>query len=78
MDELEAPQRIECFCSRAPLLARAGIKSGKPFVWIKHLKGPKTIVDVVITDGTVAIRCRECHRICKVRIAETVEISKPE
>lgn len=65
---LEAPQRLVCTCSRQPLLARVGILQGSPFLEIKASKSGRPLVDVVVTEGTVVIRCRECLRFHRIKV----------
>jgi hypothetical protein len=67
-ENLEAPQRLVCTCSRQPLLARVGILQGAPFLEIKASKSGKPLVDVVVTEGTIVIRCRECLRFHRIKV----------
>lgn len=66
---LDAPERIECVCSRKPLLARGGRWAGGAFLWIKNVRAK---LDLVVTSGTVRIKCRECNRMHTITIKETV------
>ena len=70
LSEADAPERIECVCSRAPLLARAGRWKGKPFLWVKHNKAR---VDLLVVGGITKIKCRECNRYHTIRIGTTIE-----
>jgi hypothetical protein len=45
-----------------------GILQGSPFLEIKASKGGKPLVDVVVTEGTVVIRCRECFRFHRIKV----------
>jgi len=65
----DAPERIECVCSRKPLLARGGRAHGRAFVWIKNVRAK---LDLVIDSGTVRIKCRECNRVHTITIREVV------
>lgn len=73
----DAPQEVRCECSRKPLLARAGIESGSPFLLIRHNKSGKPVVGVKFTGGKAEILCRECHRVWTIRLGQRMEISKP-
>lgn len=77
--ERDAKERIECFCSRHPLLAMAGKDSisGQFFVWVRHNKGGKLVVDVMMTQGSMRITCRECGRIHSISILpDQVKVAK--
>jgi hypothetical protein len=78
VDEVEAPQEIRCQCSRKPLLARAGIEDGSPFLWIRHNKGARSLLNMKIFGGRVEIACRECGRIWRIKLGERMEVVKPE
>ena len=78
MDEsLEAPQRLTCTCSRQPLLARVGILRGAPFLQIKASKSGRSLVDMVVTEGTVVIRCRECLRYHRIKVSTVLHEAHP-
>ena len=70
LSEADAPERIECVCSRKPLLARAGRMRGKAFLWIKNVRAR---FDITVTSGEVRIKCRECNRYHTIVIGEVVE-----
>lgn len=78
MDDVEAPQEIRCQCSRKPLLARAGIEDGSPFVWVRHMKGSRFLINMKVFGGRVEIVCRECNRIWRIKLGEIMEISRPD
>jgi hypothetical protein len=65
----DAPERVECVCSRKPLLARGGLWRGGAFLWIKNVRAK---LDMVVVSGTVRIKCRECNRWHTITIRETV------
>lgn len=69
---------IRCFCGRKPLLAVVGVDSdGHGFVHIKTWKGGKLYAEVVVTDGTAHLHCRECLRWHTVRIVrERVKVTQ--
>ena len=50
------------------MLALAGVdrRTKKGFVWIKSIKNGNIVVEVIVTSGTVRIRCRECLRFFAV------------
>lgn len=66
-------QEIRCFCSRKPLLAVGGrdTRTGQGFIHVKTWKGGRLYAEVVITEGTARIRCRECLRWHSVRIVKS-------
>jgi hypothetical protein len=77
--ERDAKERIECFCSRRPLLAMTGRDeaTGLFFVWIRHSKGGKIVVDVMMTQGSMRITCRECGRVHTISILpDSVKVTK--
>lgn len=71
--ESDANVRIECFCHRKPLLARAGRdpRTRRPFVWVKVVKNGQATAEVVLTNGTFQVRCRECLRFHKITLTAT-------
>ena len=69
LQPLDAPERIECLCSRKPLLARGGRWSRGAFLWVKNVRAK---VDMVIVSGVVQIKCRECNRWHTITIQERV------
>lgn len=64
---MRTKHRLNCFCSRRPLLAMYGLDSrGRPYVHIKIYKQRRIYADFIAFGGEVAISCRECvrwHRI---------------
>ncbi len=70
LSDMDAPERIECVCSRTPLLARAGRMDGRPFLWIKNVRAR---FEVIVTSGTTHIKCRECNRWHRFTVTERVE-----
>lgn len=72
LSERDANQRIECFCSRHPLLALAGrdSKTGLAFVWVKTVKGEQIMAEIIVINGTVRIRCRHCLRFHAVTVSQ--------
>lgn len=77
MADFEAPQEIRCECSRQPLLAKGGIEDGVPFLWVRHIKGPRIVLDMRVIGGKVEITCRECFRVWRIKLGSRMEISKP-
>lgn len=77
--------RLNCFCSRHPLLAIYGNdENGKPYVHVRIFKQGRIFGDVVVYGGEVKICCRECirwHRITFVgeqkEVAELVQTEIP-
>jgi len=61
-DERRATVRIECFCPRSPLLAKAGKDDEGLFVWVRQTKGDRIMVEAVCRGGDVMLTCRECGR----------------
>lgn len=74
--ESDASRRIECFCARKPLLARAGqdSRSKRSFVWIKVVKNGSIVTEVILTSGTMHVRCRECFRFHKITVVQTPKL----
>lgn len=72
LSDKDATQRIECFCARRPLLARAGrdSRTGLGFVWIKTVKGEQVMAEIIATSGTIRIRCRHCLRFHAVTLRQ--------
>ena len=75
--EIQAPQELRCECSRRPLLAKAGIEKGEPFLWIRHTKSSRPIIDVKFMGGRTEIVCRECRRVWRVRLGAIMEVDQP-
>lgn len=46
-------------------------KTGTPFVHVKSWKAQRLYTEVVVTEGSVRIRCRECLRWQTVTIKRT-------
>ena len=61
---------LRCFCSGHPLLARVGKDelTGGYFLHVKVFKQDRIFAEVVATDGTIRVRCRNCLRWHTVRI----------
>lgn len=54
---------LRCFCSRKPLLATYGLTmNGSLYVHVKVYKQNRIYGEVIVTDGTVELHCRECLR----------------
>ena len=70
---------LRCFCRRSPLLATYGVdEEGKLYVHVKVYKQGRIFGEVLIVEGVVKVRCRECLRWHRVIIrrpghAELVE-----
>lgn len=81
---MKTKHQLRCFCSRSPLLAVYGLDDNqKLYLHIKIYKQDRIYGEVLVTDGTVKIHCREClrwHRIVFVQpaIAKLVETDIPE
>lgn len=67
LDE-EGARRIECFCVRRPLLAllATDTSNGKPVIWVKTIKNGNISTEVILTTGSVRVRCRECLRYHRI------------
>jgi hypothetical protein len=62
---------LRCFCARKPLLAMYGVdKHDKLYVHVRIYKASRVFGEVVVTEGTVHLRCRECFRWQRVIIVE--------
>lgn len=77
MTEYDAPQELRCECSRRPLLGKVGIHEGSPFLWVRHVKASKTIVDMKVFGGPVQIECRECRRVWTISLRHPVTLTQP-
>lgn len=66
---------IRCSCRGEPLLAVGGRDDdGNGFVHVKTWKGKRLYMEVIITEGTAHIHCRNCFRWMRIRIVhKTVE-----
>ena len=64
----EQEEQLRCFCARQPLLAKYGIRDGKPFVHIKIYKQQRVFGEMVLETGTIRIKCRDCFRWHKISI----------
>ena len=74
---------LRCVCSRKPLLALYGVNDGSVYVWIKIYKQGRIFGEVIVTEGKMKIRCRECLRwlnlVVSGRTADLLPIqSEPE
>lgn len=55
--------KLCCFCARKPLLAMYGVdEKGKLYVHVRIFKQRRIYGEVLVTEGTVKIHCRECLR----------------
>ncbi len=64
-------KELRCFCARTPLLATYGKDNfGKLFVHVKVYKQRRVYAEVLVTDGKVKVRCRECTRWHTVTIRQ--------
>lgn len=59
---MNAEEQLRCFCSRQPLLAKYGIKDGKPYVHIRIFKQQRIFGEMILDSGTIRIKCRDCFR----------------
>lgn len=60
---------IRCFCSRSPLLGVYGVgKDGRAFVHVKVWKQKKLYTELLIKDGEVSMKCRDCYRWYRIFI----------
>lgn len=55
-------EELRCFCARRPLLARYGLRDGKPIVHVKIYKQARVFGEMLLTAGTLKIKCRDCYR----------------
>lgn len=63
MQQVRTKNRLNCFCSRKPLLAMYGIDHrGKAYVHCRVFKQNRIYGDWIAYDGEVKILCRECLR----------------
>jgi hypothetical protein len=66
--------QLRCFCSRKPLLATYGLdEKGKVYVHVKIYKQARIYGELLITEGVVKVRCRECLRWHRVVIRKAGE-----
>ena len=77
MSDVDAPQEVRCECSRRPLLAKAGIDKGAPFLHIRHMKGSRSLLDMKVFGGRCEIVCRECNRLWRIKLGTVMEVTKP-
>lgn len=71
MTEPPVKKVLKCFCTRRPVLAVYGVNSqGKLFVHIKIWKQNRIFGEILVTDGTVKLHCRECLRWHTVKIRQ--------
>ena len=62
---------LRCFCARQPLLAMYGVtRENKIYIHVKIYKNKRTFGEILVTEGTVHLRCRECFRWQRVVIVE--------
>lgn len=78
---------LRCECRRKPLLAIFGLDDrGKVYLHVKVYKGRRVFGEILVTQGEVELRCRECLRWYKVivpargkpELVETPEPQSPE
>lgn len=63
MLENKTKNELRCFCSRGPLLATYGLDAeGSLYVHVRIFKQRRIFGEVLITEGTVRLHCRECLR----------------
>jgi len=69
--EPRTKHELRCFCARKPLLAMYGLdKNNKLYVHIRIYKANRVFGEMVVTEGTCHLRCRECLRWQRVVIVE--------
>lgn len=80
MQPVDDNLEIHCFCRRSPLLARCGrdTRSGELFVHVRSAKKDRINAEVVVTSGTVRVRCRDCSRWHTITIKQPNVQHKPE
>jgi hypothetical protein len=72
---------LRCFCARQPLLATYGLdEHGCLYVHVKVFKQQRIFGEVLVTEGTVKLHCRECLRWHKVvmRVPGRAELEETE
>ena len=70
---------LRCFCSRKPLLATYGIDAqGSLYVHVKIYKQSRIFGEIIVTDGTVKVLCRECLRWHRVVMRAKGEVELVE
>lgn len=69
---------LRCFCNRKPLLATYGIYKEELYVHVKVHKQARIYGEMLVTGGTVKIRCRECLRWHTVKIIQRDRASLEE
>lgn len=75
---------LRCFCSRTPLLALYGLdKDDKLYIHIKVWKNRRVFGEILVTEGKIQLRCRDCLRWHTIVIrtpgeAHLVETSQPD
>ena len=62
---------LRCFCSRQPILAFYGLdENDERYIHIKVYKARRIYGEIIMTEGVIFIRCRECLRWYKLIIRQ--------
>ena len=76
MQQQKTKHPLRCFCTRKPILAFYGVDNkDQLYVHIKIYKAHRIFGEIVMTEGVIYIRCRECLRWYNLIIKPQ---SKPE
>lgn len=60
---MKTRHQLRCVCSRKPLLALYGLDhNSKVYLHIRVYKANKIYGEVLVQEGTISIRCRDCLR----------------
>lgn len=60
---MHSGNELRCFCTRAPLLATYGQnEKGLLYVHVRVYKQRRVYGEMIVTGGTVTLKCRECLR----------------
>lgn len=80
----ETRNELRCFCRRTPLLALYGLnRRGKIYIHFKVWKNRRLFCEMLVTEGKVQVRCRECLRWHTIVIRQPddvklVQTSRPD
>lgn len=75
---------LRCECRRQPLLAMYGVdEKGQPYLHVRVYKARRIYGEILVVEGKVQLRCRECYRWFTVTVHSTkkpslVETEEPE
>lgn len=67
---IKTEHQLRCTCHRQPMLGIYGTNNGKPYIHVKVYKARRVYAEVIVTEGTALLFCRDCCRWNRITIRD--------